>query len=206
MAPYVKKTLADLKQSLADRHDAGTLPTAAATLTFWTRLLNRGVNYCCDKLRLTKSTTLTTASGTIAMPDDFLVINRVFDSSNNEQSQVAQDDLAQHTGSVFWITGNHTDGFYLNSPADKAYTVEYSFKPTELSSDSDICIIPDPEAVVAYAYSFLRRSETDPIGDADTALQECDNRLAELQDANSINNNFSGFVIPDVISTKYSWE
>jgi len=204
--PYQKKTLADLQQSLADRHDAGTLPTSSATLAFWTRLLNRGVNYCADKLRINKSTTLTTASGTIALPDDFLVMNRVFDASNNEQSMVGQDDLANHTGSVYWISGNQFDGFYLNAPSDKAYTVEYSFKPVEMATGTDKCIIPDPEAVVAYAYSFLRRSETDPIGDADTALQECDTRLAELQDANSINNNFSGFVIPDVISTKYSWE
>jgi len=195
--PYQKKTLADLQQSLADRHDAGTLPTSSATLAFWTRLLNRGVNYCADKLRINKSTTLTTASGTIALPDDFLVMNRVFDASNNEQSMVGQDDLANHTGSVYWISGNQFDGFYLNAPSDKAYTVEYSFKPVEMATGTDKCIIPDPEAVVAYAYSFLRRSETDPIGDADKALQECDTRLTELQDAYSINSNFTGFILPD---------
>jgi hypothetical protein len=155
---------------------------------------------------LQKSTSLTTASGTIALPDDFLTVSRVFDSQNNEQLMVAQDDLAQHTGSVFWITGNHTDGFYLNSPADKTYTVEYSFKPEEMSGDSDVCIIPDPEAVVAYAYAFLRKSETDPIGDADAAIKECNDRLKEVRDAYSLNNNFTGFVIPDVASTKYSWE
>jgi len=110
---------------------------------------------------------------------------------------VGQDDLANHTGSVYWISGNQFDGFYLNAPSDKAYTVEYSFKPVEMATGTDKCIIPDPEAVVAYAYSFLRRSETDPIGDADKALQECDTRLTELQDAYSINSNFTGFILPD---------
>ena len=204
--PYTKKTLADLKQSLADRHDAGVLPTSSVTLSYWTRMLNRGIAYCTDKLRLMKSTSLTTSSGTIALPDDFLVINRVFDAQNNELSQVAQDDNAMQTGWVYWISGNHTDGFALNTPTDATYTVEYSFKPAELSSDNDVCIIPDPEAVVAYAYAFLRRAETDPIGDADKALQECDSRLVEIQDTYSINNNFQGFVLPDVQSSKYNWE
>jgi len=110
---------------------------------------------------------------------------------------VSQDDDDLQTGYVYWITGNHTDGFYLNTPTNATYTVEYAFKPVEMSSSSDVCIIPDPEAVVAYAYSFLRRSETDPIGDADKALQECDTRLTELQDAYSINSNFTGFILPD---------
>jgi hypothetical protein len=204
--PYAKKTLADLKQSLADRHDSGTLPTASATLALWVRLLNRGVNYCADKLRLEKSTALTTASGTIALPDDFLVVNRVFNSDNNEYYMVDSHDKTLHTGSVYWITGNHFDGFYLNAPSDLILTVYYSFKPVEMSADADECIIPDPEAVVAYAYSFLRRSETDPIGDAQQALEECDNRLAEMQDAYGINQNFTGIKTTEELSTKYSWE
>ena len=76
---YTKKTLADLLQGIADRHDSGVLPTSSADLSFWTRLLNKGQAYCADRLRLEKNTSLTTVSGTIALPDDFLVINRVFD-------------------------------------------------------------------------------------------------------------------------------
>lgn len=203
---YAKKTLLDLKQSLADRHDSGTVPTSSATLSFWVRLLNKGVNYCADRLRLVKSTILTTSSGTIALPDDFIAINKVFNSSNTEYYQVDGDGKGQQTGSVFWVTGNHADGYYLNTPTDEAYTVYYSFRPSEMSSDTDECIIPDPEAVVAYAYSMLRRSETDPIGDAEQSLQECDSRLAELQDAKSINDNFSGLRTMDSATTKFYWE
>ncbi len=65
---------------------------------------------------------------------------------------------------------------------------------------------PLGEAVVAYAYAFLRKAETDPIGDADAALKECDTRLAEIQDAYLMNNNFQGFILPDVQSSKYNWE
>lgn len=204
--PYTQKTLADIQQSLADRHDSGVLPTSSTTLTFWTRLLNRGQAYCADKLRMVKSTSLTTSGGTIALPDDFLTIRRVYDSSNNESSQVDQDDLASHVSGAFWITGNHSSGFSLNTTEDKTYTVEYTFKPVELSGASDVCIIPDPEAVVAFAYSFLRKSETDPIGDAESALQECDNRLVEMQSAYNVNNNFTGFITLEELSNKYHWE
>ncbi len=203
---YTKKNLGNLKQDLADRHDSGVLPTDSATLTFWTRLLNKGQAYCADRLRINKSTSLTTVSGTIALPDDFLIINRIFDASNNELTMVGQDDNANQTGFVYWITGNHFDGFALNTPTNAAYTVEYFFKPAEMSLDADVCIIPDPEAVVAYAYAMLRRSETDPIGDADSSMRECDSRLAEIQDALSINSNFTGFVLPEVQSGKFSWE
>lgn len=193
---YTKKTYLDLKQSLADRHDSGVLPTASATLSFWGRLLNRGMVYCSDKLRLAKETTLTTVSGTIALPDDFLVMNKVF-KGDVQLSMISADDNEFKVGLVYWITGNHTDGFALNTTEDETYTVEYSFKPSEMTADADICIIPDPEAVVAYAYAMLRKSETDPIGDADAALAECDTRLAEIQDAYSINTAFTGFTTQD---------
>lgn len=187
---FVKKTLADLKQKMADRHDSGVLPTDSATLSFWTRLLNDGVAYCADKLRLEKSASLTTASGTIALPDDFLIANRVYKGT---VELIKTDKDENHDGLVYWITGNQTDGFYLNTTEDETYTVWYSFKPEEMDSNSDVCIITDPLAVVAYAYSFLRKSETDPIGDADKALEECDIRLAEIQSQQNINDNFNGF-------------
>ena len=194
-----KKTLADLKQSLSDRHDSGTLPTDSAILAFYIRWLNKGQAYCADKLRLSKSATLTTVAGTIALPDDFLVINEVFGSDNIPLYQCDQDNKPDQEGKVFWITGNHFDGFYLNTPSNATYTIKYAFKPAEMTADGDKCIIPDPEAVVAYAYSFIRKSETDPVGDAGSALQECDARLTEIQDAYSINNAFAGITMQDGI-------
>lgn len=189
---YTQATLATLKQSLADRHDSGVLPTSSATLTFWTRLLNRGIEYCADRLRLEKSKDYTTSGGTIALDDDFLIVNKVY-KGDVLQYQVDKDTKEHQVEGTFWITGNHTDGFSLNTYEDDTYTVYYSFRPSPLVNDSDVCIIPDPEAVVAYAYGMLRKSETDPIEDADAALQECDSRLLEVQSANNINSNFTGF-------------
>lgn len=192
---YSKSTFLDLKISLADRHDSGVLPTASATLTFWGRLINKGVRYCSDRLRLIKETTLTTVSGTIALPDDFIVIDGVFNGTN-EYAQISETNLInQAESNVFWITGNHTDGFFLNTVNDETLTVKYSFRPADLVNNTDVCVIPDPEAVVAYAYGMLRKSETDPIEDAIPALDECDDRLAEIQDAKNINDAFQGFTI-----------
>lgn len=190
---YTKANLENLKQSLSDRHDSGVLPTDSATLTFWTRLLNRGQAYCADKLRLTKSVPLTTVSGTIALPDDFIAIARVF-RDGNEYVHIGLDDVPyQSSGNNYWITGNHDTGFFLNTASDVILTVIYSYRVPEMVDNADECVIPDPEAVVSYSYSFLRKSETDPIGDADSALQECDNRLSEIISAQNINDGGLSF-------------
>lgn len=191
---YTKKTLADLRQGLADRHDSGVLPTSSATLSFWDRLLNRGQAYLADRLRLEQSTALTTVSGVIALPDDFLVMNRIF-QDGTELLLIDKDDETLQEWLGYWITGNQYDGFILNTTEDKEYDVYYSFKPAEMVLTTDECIIPDPEAVVAYAYGMLRKSETDPIEDADESLAEADSRLVEMQSAQNINDNFTGFKI-----------
>lgn len=191
--PYSKKTLSDILFSVADRHDSGVLPTSSTTTAYWTRIINRGIAYCADRLRLSKSTSLTTASGTIALPDDFLQINDVWTADNVPLIKVDPDNLADQIGLAYWITGNHTDGFALNTVDDATYTVKYAFKPTELVNNTDVCIIPDPEAVSAYTYGMIRRSETDPIGDADASIQECDARLKEIQSVSSINSNSINF-------------
>lgn len=180
---YAKLTLSDCIQSLADRHDNGTVPTASAVLTKYTRLLNRGVAYCSDRLRMSKNTSLTTSSGTVALPDDFIVVNEVHDSSGNTLSMVDPEDTSAQYGFVYWVTGNQTDGFSLNTLADDTYSVDYSFRPSPMSSNSDVCIIPDIEAVVAYSYAMLRKSESDPFEDSELSLQECDYRLKEMQSA-----------------------
>ena len=190
---YIKKTLLDCLQSLADRHDNGTLPTSSATLSFWTRILNRGVLYCADKMRINKSTPLTVSSGTVVLPDDFLLINNVQDSGGIEYTMVDPSDIQSRNGLVYWITGNQTDGFYLNTPQDGVFTVDYVYRPALMVSNSDICVIPDIEAVSSYAYSFIRKGESDPFNDADKALQECDSRLSEMISAYSINTDAIGF-------------
>ena len=192
---YTKPTLATLKQSLADRHDSGTLPTDSATLSLWTRLLNRGVNYCINKLRITQKTSVTTSSGTIALPTDFILVNKVIDSANSELEQIALDDAENAVVGQFWISGSFTGGFYLNTKEDRVYDVYYTFHASPMVNDSDTCAFDDEEAVVAYAYGMLRKSESDPFEDSASSLAECDSRLRELQDVYQINSEPLGFKI-----------
>lgn len=195
---YTLKTMADLRTSLADKHDSGVLPTDSTTLAYWLRLLNAGMAYCADKLRLVKSTSLTTASGTIDLPDDFILVNRVVNASGLEIQQIGMDDSVGATGLVFWIKGNQTDGFTLNMPTanDGTYTVWYTFRPAEMVNTTDVCVIPDPEAVVYYAYSKLRMAETDPLDDADKSMGECERRLSEIIDQQQMNDRPLGFTLP----------
>lgn len=190
---YQKLTLSDLKQSLADRLTNGSVPADTATLSYWTRLLNRGILYCADRLRISKQITLATSNGTIELPDDFILINKVISTGNVDQIQVDQDDLSLHVGPVFWITGNQVDGFYLNTPTDAIWTIDYSFRPSPLVDNADVCLVPDGEAIVAFAYSRKRKAESDPFEDSDAAMQECDARLKEMQSSYSINDNSIDF-------------
>lgn len=195
---YAKKTLSDLKQSLADKHDAGTLPTDSTTLSYWTRLLNNGLAYCADQMRLVTSastTTTGTATHSASLPTDFLLINRVVDGDGAHLAHISQDQSVNASGLVYWITGNHTNGFVLNTPSNATYTTYYTFKPSEMSSDSDVCVIPDPEAVVLYAYSKLRKAEFDPAEDADQAMADCNRRIKEIVDQMQLNDGELGFSI-----------
>lgn len=191
--PYAKKTLADLQQSLADKISAGVVPTSSVKTAYWNRMLNEGQNYCADILRLSKPTPLTTVSGTIALPEDFLLIDAVVDSGGMKLVQINKEDSENTDSGVFWITGNHFDGWYLNSNVDETYTVWYVFKPVEMSATTDECIIPDPVAVVCYAYSKLRMAQTDPLEDADKEMGECNRRLDEVISANSVNEGGQSF-------------
>lgn len=192
--PYSLLTLADLKQSLADRHDNGVVPTNSTVLARYVRLINRGIAYCADKLRLSKPVTLSVVSGVADLPDDFILVNSVF-VDTLEYLKVDPEDESVHIGSVYWITGNQVDGFVFNTPEDGDYVVNYAFRPTPLVNNTDVCIIPDIEAPVAYAYAMLRKGESDPFEDADKSLQECDVRIREMASAVSINSDAIGFTL-----------
>lgn len=192
---YTKKTLANLRQNLADKISAGVVPTTSATLAYWDRMLNEGQQYCADKLLLTKSASYTTAGATsttpatIVLADDYVLVNKVTDADGNPVSQITKEDSATATSgsNVFWITGNHLDDFYLNTPTNGTYTVYYTFRPAEMSNTTDECIIADPVAVVCYAYSKLRMAQTDPLEDADKEMGECNRRIDEMVSARVFN-------------------
>jgi hypothetical protein len=201
---YTLLTLADIKQSVADRHDNGVVPTNSTVLARYVRLINRGIAYCADKLRISKPVTLAVTSGVADLPDDFILANSVF-IGLVECLKVDPEDSAVHFGPVYWITGNQTDGFVLNTPTDGSYVVNYAFRPSPLSSNTDICIIPDIEAVSAYAYAMLRKGESDPFEDADKSLQECDSRIREMASANAINSDAIGFTMDFEQNQTQNW-
>ena len=188
---YQKLTLADCKVSMADRLTNATVPVASATLTFWTRLLNRAVLYCADILRISKQTMLTTVNGTIALPDEFLIMYEVTNSGNVPLTQVDQDNLGSHVGLTYWISGDQYNGFFLNTPIDGTWTVSYAYRPTPMVNDTDKCIIPDIEAVVAMAVSLVRKTQSDPFEDADALMAECDARIKEMSSAQNINESLN---------------
>ena len=179
---YSKPTLADLKQSLADRHDSGDLPTDSATLSLWIRLFNRGVNYCIDRLGITQTDTITISGGTGALPDDFVSIDTVLDGEDNIFSQIpfSDADSTEKGEDLYWISGDFQTGLYLNAPDDDTLKIYYQFRANPMSSDSDVCAFPDEEAIVAYAYGMLRKSESDPFEDSFNALAEVNARLREV--------------------------
>lgn len=194
---FTVTTLANLKQSLADRHEAGDLPTEAATLAYWIRLLNRAVAYCADRIELTKSTSLTTSSGTIALPDDFISVKAVVDSNDLVWTLISKEDQDSVAGTQYWITGNQDSRFSMNTVTgyDQTFTVYYSYRPEDMDADADECVIPDGEAVVARAYGMLRMAEFDPAEDADKALQECERRLNEIIYQRNLNDGPQNFTI-----------
>lgn len=192
---FTPHTLSDMKQSLADRHDNGIVPTNSTILARYVRLLNRGVEYCADALKYTKETTVVVTSGAGNLPADFIESKNIFDSSNNEYSQIGQEKLSYRIGLRYWISGNQTDGFVLNTPNDDTFTVQYAFRPAPLVDNTDICLIPDIEAPVAYAYAMLRAGESDPFEDSELSLQKCDDSIAKMSSTNSSNNEVSGFEI-----------
>lgn len=185
---YTKLTLSDLQQALADKISAGVVPTSSEKISYWNRMLNDGQDYCARRLNFKKSTALTTVSGAISFPDDFKSVEKVVDEDGNELLQISKEDSASASGSCFWVTGNHLDGYTLNTPDDVQYTVWYNFHPAKMVNTTDECIISDPVAVVCYAYSKLRKAQTDPLEDAEKEMGECELRINEME-LNEIKND-----------------
>lgn len=194
---YTKKTLQDLLQSLADKHDGGDLTTDTTTLSYWKRLLNRGKDYCAEQLGIIKRASITVTSGTYTLPDDFISLVNVTTTGGVELTLISQPSSEGASGLVYWISGNHSAGFILNIPTDDTYYIYYTYRVEDMSATTDVCLIPDPEAVVCHAYYKLRKSETDPFEDAQESLDECNERLNTLRDAMQENDAPIMFRLPD---------
>jgi hypothetical protein len=191
---YIKTTLTDLIQSLADRHDSGVYPTKSATISYWVRLLNRGAQYCAEELANKTPVDLTTVDGTIALPDDVNKIDSVY-SGTTKLSPINSQDKASASGLVYWVSGDYETGRYINTTSDMDITVTYQPYVAKMANDADVCPIQDGEAVVAYAYSKLRMAETDPLEDAADSMTECNGRIADMKSKMNINDGGVAFTI-----------
>ncbi len=181
MAAYAKQTFQNLQLSLAYRYGESAIPSSGtANRNFW---LNRGQDYCVDRIGMKKQASITVSSGTASLPTDFKFPISLLDSDNVIYSQINEEQYSYYSSShtVFTITGNHSSGFTLKASNDGTFTLTYYFHPSPMSSNSDVCIVPDGEAVVAYAYGMLRKSETDPLGDAGPSLSEAEERIKQMQ-------------------------
>ena len=180
---YSKKTFGDLKQSLADRHDSGVLPTDTATLNYWARLLNRAKDYCVDYLEITEGVSVTTTNATAALATAFISPSVILNSDDQEVGLISQEQSGNASGPMCWITGDWDSGFTFNVPTgmDDTYTIYAKSEYEDMDADADVCPIDDAEAVVAHAYSMLRKAETDPLDDADEAMAECRRRLDTIK-------------------------
>lgn len=184
---YIKATLADLDLAFAYRYGESAAPSDSVKLAKRRHFFNRAVQYIADKLQLTKSSTVTVSSGTGSLPTDFKGMIRVEDGDGSQYLPVNKEESNPASGLIYWITGDHASGLSLNTKKDGNFTVFYEYFPSPMENTTDVCIIQDPEAVVAYAYGMVRKSETDPLQDADKALTECETRIQQMGKAMSEN-------------------
>lgn len=179
---YSKHTFNDILLSISYRYgETGVPSTGIDNRKYWA---NRGVEYIQDQLQLKKGVSVTVSSGSVVLNSttadpayDFKSFDQLLDSSGLPYTIVDKDEYEALTGRVCCITGTHDTGYTLYAKADGTYTLYYQFYISPMVNTTDICPIPDPEAVAAYAYSQLRKAQADPLEDAEKNMEECDNRI-----------------------------
>jgi hypothetical protein len=107
------------------------------------------------------TTTLTLSSGTANLPSTYNPIWRLEDArivGSGDDSVFTEIDIKDRdsygsTDYVYWIT-NNAGTFVFNIPVTSGtVTIYYYTLPTDLSGDSDVCVVPDAEAVAMLAAS-----------------------------------------------------
>lgn len=184
---YAKSTFNDILLSMSYRYGETSVPSSGIdNRKYW---INRGIEFCVEQMDMQKSVSVVVTSGvadlnvsTANPAPDFKSVVELRDSSDQKYTRVRSDEYAKRIGNVYCITGNHADGFVLNAKNDDTFTLHYRFYTTPLLNLTDVCIIPDPEAVAAYAYAQIRMSETDPLEDAQKNMDECKERIASMSE------------------------
>jgi hypothetical protein len=142
------------------------------------------------------STDLTLAAGTSNLPSTYNPKWRIYDaritasstSDDNIFTEIDPKDRDRYGSSdyVYWIT-NNAGTFVFNTPTQTGtVTIYYYTLPTDLSGDSDACVVPDAEAVALMAASkhFLGEDQDDKL--REMYQKEAGSRIKEMysQDLN----------------------
>ena len=181
---YAKPTFGDMQLSLAYRYGETAIPSSGtANRNYW---INRGVHYVLDKIKPLKSVSVVVSGGeyNLSATIDFKSADKLLDSQSNEYSGVAPDKYAQVEGNWYTI-----DNGILKAKSNDTFTMWYRYFPDTLTTTADVCPFTDSEAPVAYAYAMLRKSETDPLEDADKNMTECEERIKLMQINENENND-----------------
>jgi hypothetical protein len=104
------------------------------------------------------STNITLTAGVANMPSNFNPIwgvddARITASSTADDSIFTQIDFKDRdsygsSSHVYWLIQTPAGTWTFNTPVQTGtVTVYYHFLPTDLSGDSDVCVVPDGEAV-----------------------------------------------------------
>lgn len=78
---------------------------------------------------------------------------RVLDDDGNEYTRILPEDQYKYTGTdykVFWISAST-----FQTTSTDALNIHYYYIPAAMTGDSDVCIIPDGEAVAYLAASKM---------------------------------------------------
>ena len=149
---------------------------------FGKRNINSAIQDILNKYQFSwdiKTDDITLAAGVATLPSDFnplwnVVDARIVASSDNDDNiftQIRPEDRDSYSADdyVFWVTyDTATDTYIFNSKTlTGTVTIYYNFSPADLSSGTDVCIIPDVEAV-----SYLAASKNWVGAERDTDLKK----------------------------------
>lgn len=141
--------------------------------SFGTRNINAAINDIINRFQFywnIADTTITTSNGVANLPTDYNPIWGIFDARSDviyTQISLTERDNYSEGDAVYWITYDTANNVYVfNSLKDETITIAYNFIPTDLTNASDVCVVPDIEAV-----SYLAASKNWIGAERDTELK-----------------------------------
>jgi len=139
------------------------------------------------------STAGSLSTGSFALSADYLPQwhledARIVTSSSSDDdyifTEISVKDRDQYTTSdyVYWLTYNTSTSVYNFNSLTQSGTVPYyyHFRPADMSSDSDECIVPDGEAVAYLAASKINALDPATKANSDKYLEEAMRRIENM--------------------------